>query len=145
MPRRPAARSTAKVRYGLQAESGLRTSTRRDAALRGVYIGTRTRAERLAAPHDAAVGASPPCTSRLQEFTHWLVTALISLACSRMPAMNDLATSESCSGSSGLWKAFVPPSNRLMWVCIAEPGYSPNGLGMKVARDPSFSATSLMT
>ena len=65
MPRRPAASSTAKVRYGLHAESGLRTSTRRDDALRGVYIGTRTSAERLAAPHDAAVGASPPCTSRL--------------------------------------------------------------------------------
>ncbi len=30
----------------------------------------------------------------------------------------------------------LPPSNRLMWVCIAEPGYSPNGLGMNDARTP---------
>src|ERR1700712_2420230 len=116
---------------------------RRDDALRGVYIGTRTRADRLAAPQEAAVGASPPCTRRLYEFTHWLVTALISLACSRMPAMNDLPTSDSCSGSSGLWNALDSPSNRLMWVCMAEPGCSVNGLGMNDARTPSFSATSL--
>src|SRR6185369_13994000 len=145
MPRRPAASSTANVRYGLHAESGLRTSTRRDDALCGVYIGTRTSAERLAAPHDAAVGASPPCTSRLYEFTHLLVTALISLACSRMPAMNDLPTSDSCSGSLGSWKALVSPSNRLMWVCMAEPGYSAKGWGMNEARTPSPMATSLTT
>ena len=59
--------------------------------------------------------------------------------------MNDLPVSESCSGSSGLWNAFVSPSNRLMWVCIAEPGYSANGLGMNEARTPSSSATSLTT
>ncbi|SKV32131.1 Uncharacterised protein [Mycobacteroides abscessus subsp. abscessus] len=49
----------------MHAESGLRTSMRRDDDLLGVYIGTRTSAERLAAPQDAAVGASPPCTRRL--------------------------------------------------------------------------------
>ena len=59
--------------------------------------------------------------------------------------MNDLATSESCSASSGLWKALVSPSNRLMWVCIADPGCSANGLGMNDARTPSASATSLTT
>ena len=59
--------------------------------------------------------------------------------------MNDLATSESCSGSSGLWKALVSPSNRLMWVCMAEPGNSGNGLGMNDARTPSAIATSLTT
>ena len=51
--------------HSAYAESGLRTSTRRDDAFRGVYIGTRTSAERFAAPQDAAVGASPPCTRRL--------------------------------------------------------------------------------
>src|ERR1700733_15001609 len=115
-PRSPAANSTAKARYGLQAESGLRTSIRRDEVLCGLYIGMRTRADRLAAPHDAAVGASPPSTSRLYELTHWLVTALISLACSRIPAMKDLATSESCNASSGPWNALTSPSNKLMWV-----------------------------
>ena len=32
-----------------------------------------------------------------------------------------------------------------MWVCMAEPGYSLNGLGMNDARTPSLSATSLTT
>ncbi|COW22940.1 Uncharacterised protein [Mycobacterium tuberculosis] len=59
--------------------------------------------------------------------------------------MNDLPTSDSCSGSSALWNALTSPSNRLMWVCIAEPGCWPNGLGMNDARAPSSSATSLMT
>ena len=49
----------------LQAESGLRISTRRDDILCGLYIGTRTSAERLEAPHATAVGASPPWISRL--------------------------------------------------------------------------------
>ena len=43
--------------------------------------------------------------------------------------MNDLPTSDSCSGSSALWNALVSPSNRLMWVCMAEPGYSRERLG----------------
>nr|CRL75108.1 hypothetical protein CPGR_01435 [Mycolicibacter nonchromogenicus] len=58
--------------------------------------------------------------------------------------MNDLAVADSCSGSSGLWKALTSPSNRLMWVCIAEPAYSRNGLGMNDARTPSLSAISLI-
>ena len=37
--------------------------------------------------------------------------------------MNARAVSDSWIGSSGSWKALVSPSNRLMWVCIAEPGY----------------------
>ena len=59
--------------------------------------------------------------------------------------MNDFPTSESCRGSSGLWKALFSPSNRLMWVCIADPGCSANGFGMNEARTPSPRATSLTT
>src|SRR6202030_979371 len=55
----PAASSRAKARYGLHAESGLRTSIRRDDVLCGVYIGTRTNAEGLAAPHQPLVGVDP--------------------------------------------------------------------------------------
>ena len=83
--------------------------------------------------------------SRLYEFAHWLVTALISFACSRMPAMNARAVAESWIGSLGSWNAFVSPSNRLKCVCIAEPGYCVNGFGMKVARTPWLSATSFTT
>ena len=59
--------------------------------------------------------------------------------------MNCFPVSDSCIGSSGLWKALVSPSNRLMWVCIAEPAYSLNGLGMNVAQTFSPIATSLTT
>ena len=47
MPLRPAASITAKARYGLQAGSGARYSQRVAASLPGLYMGTRTRAERL--------------------------------------------------------------------------------------------------
>ncbi len=43
----------------------MRTSTRREDALPGEYIGTRTSADRLAWPQHTAVGASPPTTRRL--------------------------------------------------------------------------------
>jgi hypothetical protein len=43
----------------------VRTSTRRDEALPGEYIGTRTSADRLAWPQHTVVGASPPTMSRL--------------------------------------------------------------------------------
>ncbi len=63
MPFMPAASSTAKARYGLHAESGERISTRVEFALPGLYIGTRTSADRLAWPQHTNVGASTnwPC------------------------------------------------------------------------------------
>ena len=48
MPFMPAASMTANARYGLQAESGERISSRVELALPGLYIGTRTSAERRA-------------------------------------------------------------------------------------------------
>ena len=129
-----------KVRYGLHAESGLRTSTRRDDALRGVYIGTRTSAERLAAPHDAAVGASPPDQPLVG--VHPLVGDGADLRRVLENAGDErLADVGELQRVVGVWKALVSPSNRLMWVCIAEPGYSANGLGMNDARTPSPRAT----
>jgi hypothetical protein len=50
MPFSPAARITANARYGLQAASTERNSTRLEFPLCGLYIGTRTRAERLLCP-----------------------------------------------------------------------------------------------
>ena len=47
------------------ALSGLRTSTRVEPLLVGLYIGTRTRALRLLEPQQTYGGASPPETSRL--------------------------------------------------------------------------------
>src|SRR4051794_26644350 len=112
MPFKPAARSTANARYGLQAESGERSSTRVEFAFPGLYRGTRTRAERLADPQQMTVGAStivpgaPKPQSRLYEFTHWFVIAVISRAWVRIPAMNARAVLERLSGSPGSWKAF---------------------------------------
>ena len=80
MPRRPAASSTAKVRYGLHAESGLRTSTRRDAALRGVYIGTRTSAERLARKRGSEAMGRCPTEADAVSAAEWLVDRLSRLA-----------------------------------------------------------------
>ena len=95
MPCRPAPRITAKARYGLQALSSVRISTRRVDDLPGEYIGTRTSADRFACPQQMFVGASPPTISRLYEFAHWFVTAVISLACRSTPATNALPVSES--------------------------------------------------
>ncbi len=50
MPLRPAASMTANARYGLVAESSARYSTRLELPLPGLYIGTRTSAERLLWP-----------------------------------------------------------------------------------------------
>src|SRR5215472_10188379 len=103
MPLRPAARITAKARYGLQAASTERNSTRVELPLCGLYIGTRMRAERLLCPQQTYAGASPPAPAvrsaaphnRLYEFTHWLHTAVISGACRSSPAMNARAVFDS--------------------------------------------------
>ena len=65
MPRSPAARITAKVRYGLQALSGARYSRRVDSDLPILTTGTRTSAERLLRAQLTWTGASYPPMSRL--------------------------------------------------------------------------------
>ena len=42
-------------------------------------------------------------------------------------------------------KALESPSNSDTWVCIPEPGWVVNGLGMKLAQMPWLSATSRTT
>src|SRR4029079_3716516 len=103
MPFNPAARITAKARYGLQAASTERNSTRVELPFCGLYIGTRIRAERLLCPQHTYAGGSPPAPavssaaphSRLWEFTHWLHTAVISGACWSSPAMKARAVLDS--------------------------------------------------
>src|SRR3954468_9006489 len=105
MPLRPAASSTAKVRYGLHAVSGERISMRVEPPLFGLYIGTRTSAERLLWPQQMKAGASFSPDSRLYELTHWLVTAVISEACFSRPAMKARPTFDSWYGAPASWKA----------------------------------------
>src|SRR5215207_1421028 len=130
---------SAKARYWLQAGSATRTSMRVELALPGLYIGTRTSADRFACPQQTYAGASATTfgsgslNSRLYEFTHWLVTAVVSRACRSSPAMNDRAVLDRFSSSDGSWKALRSPSNSDRWVCIPDPGWAVNGLGMKVA------------
>src|SRR5689334_22246484 len=78
MPFSPAASISANARYGFASESSERNSTREDWPLCGLYIGTRTSADRLLCPQEMNDGASSPTASRLYEFTHWFVTAVIS-------------------------------------------------------------------
>src|ERR671924_2386499 len=92
IPASPAASITAKARYGLHAGSGERNSMRVADSLPGLYMGTRTSADRFLRAQHTYTGASYPGTSRLYEFTHWFVTSVISAACSRIPAMYRLAT-----------------------------------------------------
>src|SRR6187402_2967585 len=87
MPLSPAASMTANARYGFTAGSMARYSTRVDWPLPGLWIGTRTKAERLLDPQHTYDGASAPPHSRLYELTYWLVIAVISGACLRRPAM----------------------------------------------------------
>src|SRR3954447_721129 len=104
MPLSPAPSRTAYVRYGLQAESSERTSTRAEFGL--PYAGTRTSADRFRCPQHTYAGdsviRSGSCigNSRLYEFTHWLVTAVYSRAWVSRPAMNARAVLDSFSGSS---------------------------------------------
>ncbi len=83
--------------------------------------------------------------SLLYEFTHWFVTAVISRAWTRMPAMNAFATFERWYSSEESWNAFSSPSNNDKWVCMPEPGRSVDGLGMNVAYMPRFAAVSFTT
>src|SRR5690606_31004536 len=105
MPARPAPSSTANARYGLQAESSERISTRAELGL--PYAGTRTSADRLRWPQhtyagDSVIRSASGCgKSRLYELTHWLVTAVYSRACASRPAMNARATFDSFISSSG--------------------------------------------
>src|SRR5207248_3614067 len=87
IPASPAASIAANARYGLHAGSGERNSMRVADSLPGLYIGTRTSAERLRRAQHTYTGASYPGTRRLYEFTHWFVTSVISGACRRSPAM----------------------------------------------------------
>src|SRR5258708_32683122 len=109
MPFRPADSRTAKARYGLQAVSRERISTRVDCDFEGLYIGTRTSAERLLWPQQTYDGASPPPERRLYEFTHWFVTAVISPAWRRRPAMNERPVFDSWNSAPGSWKALRSP------------------------------------
>ena len=70
IPFNPAARITAKARYGLHAESGERNSIRVEFGLFGFYIGIRTSELRLCGPQEINAGASPPPCKRLYELTH---------------------------------------------------------------------------
>ena len=58
--------------------------------------------------------------------------------------MNDRPTLDSWNSAPGSWKTLRSPSNSDMWVCMPEPGYSLNGLGMNEAYTPCWSATSFM-
>ena len=47
--------------------------------------------------------------------------------------MNCRATLLSWNSAPASWKALRSPSNSDRWVCMPEPGWSANGLGMNVA------------
>ena len=134
----------------MQAGSSERTSTRAELGLPGLYVGTRTSADRFACPQHTYAGASATAAvglrnSRLYELTHWLVTAVDSRACRSSPAMNARAVLDRLSSSAGSWNALRSPSNRDRWVCMPVPGWSVNGFGMNVAYTPSAIATSFTT
>src|SRR5260370_42119016 len=94
MALRPAARITANARYGLHAASTERNSTRVAFPFCGLYVGTRTRAERLLWPQHPDAGASPPAAAvrsaaphrALVGVTHAVRSAVISPAGCRRPA-----------------------------------------------------------
>src|SRR5437588_9874656 len=111
IPVRPAASMAANARYGLHAGSGERNSTRVADSLPGLYIGTRTSALRLRRAQQMYTGASYPGTRRLYEFTHWLVTRVISRACLRTPAMYAFPVLDRWCSSVGSKNAFRSPSN----------------------------------
>ena len=59
--------------------------------------------------------------------------------------MNARPSLDSWNSAPGSKNAFRSPSNRDTCVCMPEPGYSVNGLGMNVAYTPCSSATSFIT
>ena len=59
--------------------------------------------------------------------------------------MNARAVLDSWYSAPASKKAFWSPSNSETWVCMPEPGYSVNGLGMNVAQTPCSIATSFIT
>ena len=111
----------------------------------GISAGTRTRAERLLRPQQMYDGASCPAANRTYEFTHWLVTAVMSPAWCNTPATNCRATWDRWYSAEASKKAFRSPSNRETWVCIPLPGASANGFGMKEAWIRCEAATSFTT
>src|ERR671937_1166217 len=110
-PGRPAASMAANARYGLHAGSGERNSILVADSLPGLYMGTRTSADRFLRAQHTYTGASYPGTRRLYEFTHWFVTSVISRACVRMPAMYPRATFERWYSSAASKNALRSPSN----------------------------------
>ncbi len=77
--------------------------------------------------------------------THWLVTQVISAACRSTPAMNCRPVFDSWYSAPASKNALRSPSNSDTWVCMPEPGWVVNGLGMNDAQMPWLSATSRMT
>jgi hypothetical protein len=65
--------------------------------------------------------------------TNWLVTAVISEACFKMPAMNARAVFDSWYCAPASKNALRSPSNSDRWVCMPDPGNSVNGFGMNEA------------
>ncbi len=59
--------------------------------------------------------------------------------------MKERPTLESWYSAPDSWKALRSPSKSERWVCMPEPGYSENGLGMNVACTPCSSATCFIT
>src|SRR3954453_15353538 len=105
MPFNPAASITANARYGLHAESGERISTRVELPFCGLYIGTRTSADRLLWPQQTYAGASPPPHRLLWELAPWLVSAANSAASVSRPATNARPPFASWNWSLASWNA----------------------------------------
>ena len=59
--------------------------------------------------------------------------------------MNERPTDDRWYSAPASKNALRSPSNSDRWVCIPEPGWSVNGLGMNEAKMPSLSATSRTT
>ena len=108
-------------------------------------MGTRSRSAWFVVDHVACVGASKPGTIRRYEFTHWLVTSIVSGAWPIRPAMKLRASALRPSASSASVKALSSPRNSESWRCMPEPLTSRSGFGMNVAYAPWRIATSFTT
>jgi hypothetical protein len=98
MPSSPARSIAAKARYGLQDESGIRSSIRVSEP-RGA--GMRMRGLRLRSDQAMWVGASNPGMSRLYELTSGLVMAQNDSACWSSPPMKLVQVRLNPNGKSG--------------------------------------------